>query len=284
MIAGRLGVRMQGRELFWALALVGALVAGMSVTSAAMLAVVGSSGCDADFRDAGCSGLISSFAPWEQAASTLIGLLWIIPTGLGALLGVGITAGEVEGGSAQLSWSLSPARIRWLLLRTLPVGLVLVLVLTVGSGFAEVASRARLLTDDPGFHDYHLRTALVPARGLLAFSVGLVAGAAIGRRLPALLVAIAFSTAITIGVILAFDVWHIRAATFVTNADLALDPGSYPMIPGTRSSFAGPGGDGVFAIPPADFWTWIPLEAAALVVVALVGWALAAGVVDRRRP
>jgi hypothetical protein len=211
-------------------------------------------------------------------------MLWIVPTGLGALLGVAITAGEVERGTARISWSLSRARIRWLVVRSLPVGFALVVLLTLAAGFAEAGVRTRLLTDEPGFADYQLRTALVPARGLLALAVGLAAGAIIGRVLPALLVAIAFGAALSIGMILAFDIWHVASATFVPYAQMALDPSSYPLIPGTRAGFAGPGGEGVLVIQPSAFWAWVPLEAGAMVIVATAIWALAAGFVERRSP
>lgn len=285
MMVLRIGIRMERRGLIWGGAVAAALAVGMVVTVAGMASVVGGTGCDADFILPGCGPLVWAFAPWERAAQNLIDLLWVLPLGMGALLGVGITAGEIEHRTAPISWSLSVRRIRWLMVRSLPVALALVVVLSVAAGFAELAERGRLVTDQPGFYDHQLRTMIVPARGLLAFAIGLAVGAAIGRTLPALLVALGFGTAITVGIGLLVDTWQVMAATVVPAGEMLHEPWlNYPLVAGSHSAFQGPEGASFWVIPTSEFWFWVPVEAGVFLVAAVAIWALAAGFVERRSP
>jgi len=279
----RVGLAMERSSLLWGSVLIALLSAGMLVTVVGMLVVVGDLGCSADFIGSRCAGLVEQFAPWENIAQGLTGLLWVLPTGLGALLGVGITAGEIERRSAQVSWTLAASRTRWLLVRAVPVALALFLILTVAAGFAEMVARGRLMTDDAGFHDYQLRSLLVPARGLLAFTIGLGVGAVIGRTMPALLVAVVFSAASTYGLLVLIDAWHLAAAFFVRMDDPLLNSGIYPLV---ASSSAGPGPDpqGLLLIPPSEYWVWVLREGGLLTLASLGAALIALGVVQRRSP
>lgn len=281
--AVRVGVGTERASLRWGAALIALLATAMVITVAGMAVVLGDVACDADFRRPGCPFLIPAFAPWEQTAQLLTGLLWVIPTALGALLGVGITAGEIERGSAQVSWPLARSRARWLLLRAAPVALVLVALLAVAASFAELTARARLMTDDAGFFDYQLRTVLVPLRGVLAFSIGLAIGAIFGRTLPALMVALVFSAAATVGLLALVQAWQVAAATVVPIGQLSVDNGSYPLVP-IAWAVAGPSGDSFLLIQASQFWVWVGREAALLLTVAVAGLFLAVGMVQRRSP
>lgn len=281
--AVRLGIGTEWASIRWGAALIALLAAAMLITVASMAVVLGDMACDADFRRPGCTFLIPAFAPWEQTAQLLIGLLWVVPTGLGALLGVAITAGEIERGAAQVSWPLARSRARWLLLRAAPVALILIVILGVAAGFAELTTRARLISDDVGFHDYQLRTALVPLRGVLAFSIGLAVGAIFGRTLPALMVALAFSAAVTVGLLGLVQAWQVGAATLVPIDQLSIDNGSYPLAP-IRSAVAGPRGDSFVLIEASEFWVWVGREAALLVTAGIAALFLAMRIVQRRSP
>lgn len=285
MMQARLGIAMERGSIFWGTALVGLLCVVMLVTAVGLTLVVGDSGCDADFSRPGCRALVSAWAPWESTAHMFIGLLWVIPTGLGSLLGVAITAGEIERRTAGISWSLARDRTRWPLLRATPVALVLVLVLAVAAAVAELTGRSRLMTDDLGLFDYQLRSLLVPARGLVAFGVGLAFGALIGRALPALLVALAFSAAITAGLLLLMDAWHMASATFVPFDAASRESATHPLIAGSGGGVSGPGGEeGYFMIPASEFWVWVSLEGAVLVLTAAIVGVLAIQVIRRTSP
>lgn len=276
MMAMTLGARMSRSQLSWTVLLAAAIGMGLAGT-----AFVFGSGfashqpCDADLVGSGCGELRSSLRSWYGVQQSLIGLLWILPTGIGALLGVGITAGELERRTAHLSWSLSTRRRRWLILRVLPTAAILVLVLTLCAGAAELVTRARLVTDQPGFTDYELRSALVPLRGLLAFFIGGAVGAQLGRTLPALLLAIALSAAATVGLQLLISDLHAGSATVVAMAEL--EPNQYPLII-DRSDLS------VGVIPVAAFGLWIALESAVFLAV-IAGIAIVAdAIVATRSP
>jgi hypothetical protein len=272
---------MERATLRWGTALSALIVAGMAVTVIGMISVVGGLECDADFTAQSCAALIYRFAPWQQAGSLLVASMWAIPVLLGALLGVAITAGELERRTAHVSWSLSTDRRRWLLFRAVPAGAFLVVVLGAGALGAELVTRTRLITDDPGFIDYQLRTALVPLRGLLAFAIAIAVGAQLGRVLPALLIAIVVPAAATAGLGILVDAWHLGSAQFVSFARLV--PDQYPLIvrPGETQW---PQGQGVMQIPIGDFGRWLAIETAAYLSVTAGSALVADGILAERSP
>lgn len=276
MMTMALGARMSRGQLLWATLLAAAISIALAGTALVFGAGFAShQPCDADLNGSGCGDLLASLRPWYGVQQSLVGLLWILPTAVGALLGVGITAGELERRTAQISWSLSGVRRRWLFLRLLPTAAALVVLLAVCAGAAELVTRARLVTDQPGFSDYELRSALVPLRGLLALFIGVAVGAQLGRTVPALLVAIAVSAALTVGLQVLISDWHAGSATVVAMADLA--PNQYPLI--VDRSDPSPG-----VIPASAFGLWVALESAVYAAV-IVGTAIVAdAIVAARSP
>lgn len=131
------------------------------------------------------SDLNSSYAAYAMAAMA------VLPFVGGVLLGVPLVAQEVEQRTAQLAWSLSGSRRRWLLARLAVVGAVLAGVLSVPALAAGLLEAARVPEVDPSvsFQDYGLRGPVVVARGLAALGLGVLAGVVVGRVLPALIVA-----------------------------------------------------------------------------------------------
>ncbi len=182
-------------RLFWRTARFEILIGvGISlVLTVAMLAI----GARLDeIRETACAGLptcddtafvevLTSFAQ-----PLLFGVL-LIPVVIGLLYGPALVGRELEQRTAPLSWSLVRSRVRWLLWRAFPPA-ALVTLLLVGPALAgdrlEVAAYPQF---DPAlsFNDVGSRGELVVLRGLLAFAVGVAAGAFFGRALPAVLLA-----------------------------------------------------------------------------------------------
>ena len=280
----RLGWRIQRSEFFWALAIIVALALGIAVTSVGMQSILAEDPvCAADLNQPACTGVIRRVAGWEQTLGSLVMLLWAVPIVLGSVVGVGVTAGELERGTARWSWALSRSRAHWLLVRVVPAALAVVALLSMLAFVAELGVRSRIGSADPGFNDYQLRSLLLPMRGLLSFVIGLFVGLGIGRSLPAVLVAMALGAAATMGHLLVAETWQLVEATFVTINDPALATNS-PMIVGTRAPFAGAQGDGLLIIPASAFWTWVLREAALMAIAIGAVLLFVRSLVDHRSP
>lgn len=134
-----------------------------------------------------------SMQAWEalrRDAERLGGVVALLPVVLAALLGAVLVSREVELRTDQLSWSLGPSRGRWLAARLLVVGvplLLLLLGLAIAANTLEAGSTMRV---DPraSLAAYGQRDIALVARGMAAFAVGVLVGAAVGRQLPAVLV------------------------------------------------------------------------------------------------
>lgn len=273
MMMMQLSLKASRSELLWALALSTAIAGGLGATALAFASMFsGHQPCNADLVGAGCAGLSEALRPWYSVQQLLVGLLWILPTAVGALLGVMITARELERRSAHISWAISTSRGRWLLLRVVAPAVILVALFSLCAGAAELVTRARLVTDQPGFIDYELRSVLVPLRGFLAFAIGIAIGAQVGRSLPALIVAIAMAGAVTVGLSILMDTWQAAFAVFVPLEELSGTQYPLPVFP---TQLEWPEGRGLMVIPVADFAHWIGFEAL-LYVVAISAWLLVA--------
>jgi hypothetical protein len=137
----------------------------------------------------------------EEFGGKIMAAMAIVPFVTGALLGVLVVAREIEQRTATLPWSLSGSRTRWLLRAALPLAALLLLLLTFLAFAATFLEAARTPGSDPAasLNDYGLRGPLIVFRGLLAFAIGVLTGALLGRVLPALIVA-------AVACILAFNV------------------------------------------------------------------------------
>jgi len=170
-----------------------------------------------------------------------------------------------------------------MLWRVLPMAVLLVVSLAALAGFGELVTRVRLMTDDPGFYDYQVRTLILPARGLLAFGIGLAVGALIGRSVPALVVALVLAAAVTVGALVAINTWQLASATLVLLDHPSWSTSEYPLVV-IRSAVTGPSGEGFPTIAVSEFWVWVLREAALLAagIVAVCLWAFR--IVERRSP
>jgi hypothetical protein len=279
----RLSIRLERSELLWSAAVVLIVAIGLALVAAMTTSLFAAhQPCDADFLGSGCGPLSSLMRPWSQTGQTLVGLLWLLPIVLGSLLGVAITAGELERRTAPLSWTLDGSRRRWLGLRLIPTTIALMALLTVAAVAAELLTRSRLVTDQPGFVDYQLRTAALPLRGALSLSIGFAVGALMGRVLLSLLIAIGFSVAALYGSLAVMDILHTRAATFVLLEDLTRN--AYPLIAASGRTIRSGLGEGVLQVPVSEFAFWISVEAAILLAATLTVGALGYLVIRRRSP
>ena len=124
-----------------------------------------------------------------EAQMVRLALAFIGPV-VGLLLGVPVVARELELRTTSLAWSLEGRRSRWLLSRALPM------LAGALAGFAVLAAAGSMLFDSmrsvddwPYLHELGSSGVALVARGVMAFGIALLAGAVIGRTMPALIVA-----------------------------------------------------------------------------------------------
>jgi hypothetical protein len=133
----------------------------------------------------------------------------ILPVFAALVLGVALIGREIERGTTTLAWTLGRSRRRWLLTRSLVVAVALLGVAMVAAAASGFAQQAETPTADlaRSFDRIEIRGPLVAVRALAAFSVAVLAGALLGRTLPALLLATVAVAALSLGVDRGMDVW-----------------------------------------------------------------------------
>jgi len=142
-----------------------------------------------------------------------------LPVLAGLVVGIAIVGRELERGTATLAWSLGRSRRRWLLGRVAAIGAA-VLVLAALMALAEAARKAAAHPGEDLVHSFNEIDAngfVAAVRGLAAFGVGILAGALMGRVLPALLLAGTVMVGCVIGVNMALETW-VRGEAVVLGA------------------------------------------------------------------
>lgn len=128
--------------------------------------------------------IAGSEAGYAKAGLGLVGPI------VGLILGVPIVAREVELRTTSLAWSLTPHRGRWLLSRLLPMLALaaagFVVLGWVGSGLFEAMEVGPV---QPSLTEVASQGPTLVARGLMALGIAVLAGAVIGRTMPAFLIA-----------------------------------------------------------------------------------------------
>jgi hypothetical protein len=247
-------------------------------------------------------------------AGPVFSALLFLPFLAGLIAGVPIVARELEMGTAQTAWFLWPSRMRWLGRKLLPV--LVVLGLTVG-----FAAAAAVLLDTtqpaPNVLNSTSQGPILVARAFAAFGGGLLVGAAIGRSLPAFLIA---------AVLCAVVGWAAEDARFGWLRDRAIPISQetwyrahysfgyfwrtpegelIPWVDDTIYSRVPPGAMEQTEDPDSgpEHWLethgyslvprgvtreiingWVPIEVGAMSLIGLVGIAGTAVIVNRRRP
>lgn len=156
-----------------------------------------------------CQAILEDFYQTQSVATNLMNVAWAAPFGLGVILGAPVVAREIDGGTAELVWSLSQSRVMWLLRRIAFVALfalALLAVLATTSELLAAAIHQRDLAEDFAF--FGQRGLPVVARGAGAIMIGLLVGALIGRVLPAVLVSALVIGLVFVGLSLAHDRWN----------------------------------------------------------------------------
>ena len=151
--------------------------------------------------EAACELRVTAYNEVDQHATELLGFGTVLPVLAGILLGVAVVGRELESGTASLAWTLSRSRRRWYLTRAVLLALILGGILFVPGLAANFLEHARQPLVDPGssFADGGERGPVFALRGLLTYALAVVAGAVLGRQLPAVIVTIALTLAVFIG-------------------------------------------------------------------------------------
>lgn len=128
--------------------------------------------------------------------SKILAAMAILPIAVGLLGGVPIVGREIEAGTAQFSWAISPSRQRWLLRQMV----VVVLILAIGVALAAFATQAlestrRAFLPALPFENVGLYGPIVLARMFAALMIGVFVGALTGRTLPAFIIGALIMTA-----------------------------------------------------------------------------------------
>lgn len=321
----RLGYRQQRWELI--LTLVGtAIVAGVMLWFANTLTVMvaANPGClppsDAG-ASAACGPVLEEYYGTQGWADQLLAFSFAAPFGMGVLLGAPLVAREIDGGTAQLAWTLSRSRAWWLLRRIAFVAVVVGVLLGVLAVTSEILAAALWPQSDLA-HDFTYagrRGWLIVARGMGALGIGLLVGALIGRVLPAILASALVIGLAFVALSLLQDRWLESEAVIWDQATEVLAPGSMYLASGLRTTegtvytwseantrgldasyideqgrmFASEadmtagralGTDIAFVIPGSRYPEVTAREGAVAGGVGLVALALSAAVVRRRRP
>ncbi|MDQ6793777.1 MAG: ABC transporter permease [Chloroflexota bacterium] len=163
---------------------------------ASRLDAVGFSAACIDRTGAGvppsCERLAQTFYDLASSeASPIQSFIVIVPFIAAILLGVTVVGREVERGTTRLAWSLAPSRRRWLLARLVPIAVLI----AVGTYALGVAADRLLGASEPdidtanAFAMFGFRGVALAARVFFVFALAVLVGTAMGRVMPAVIVA-----------------------------------------------------------------------------------------------
>jgi hypothetical protein len=216
--SARLTLRIHRAEVLAAVALVLSVVLAIIIVTARLISV-GPSECLLRSNDPSCQTVLDAFYRIRyDEASWLLGVgAGLFPVVIGLILGVPIVGRELEMRTAHLAWSLSASRVRWLLQRLLPMFGVLLACLSV----VAMLEVLLLWTSSPGtfiprMDQLGSQGPTFVGRGIMAFGLATLAGALLGRTLPAFLLsamvaislALAGSTALAAGLAHEWAIWR----------------------------------------------------------------------------
>ncbi len=145
--------------------------------------------------DDACQLKQQAFYEVDQRATLVLALGAALPVLAGILVGVAVVGRELEAGTASLAWTMGRSRRRWYLTRALLLAAILGVVLSLPAFAAEFLEHARQPHVDPwsSFNDSGIRGPVLVLFGLLTYAIAVVAGAVLGRQLPALIVTLALT-------------------------------------------------------------------------------------------
>lgn len=149
---------------------------------------------DCDFFDPNlaCRAAGQRFSGTFSTAEIIIRNTWLAGFGVGLVLGVPLVAREIDHGTAQLAWTMSRSRVRWLIGRVAFAALVAIVLSGAIAVTTEILATA-MLRDIDLSRDFNLhgnRGPLIAGRAMLGLGAGVLVGAILGRQLPALLLGV----------------------------------------------------------------------------------------------
>jgi hypothetical protein len=261
-----------------------------------------------------CDGPVRAFGQInEEEAGKIFAAMAVLPFAVGLLGGVTLVGRELEARTAQTAWALAASRARWFFRQLWPILLVLGVSVTFAAVAASVLEATRTTFHSWVFSDLGLHGPLVVARAFAALGLGLLAGAALARTLPAFIVGAILAAALMYGAGMTRQAWVTTQPRVVVDAAVYNDPIGFDGLL-FEQGWRTPGGTllsetEATALAPVDGSTdpyewlvdrgyevvqfgvtterlggWEPLEIGGF---ALIGLALILGtvaIVDRRRP
>ena len=211
----RVWTRLQRFELVAAAFIAGVLAVSAVLVRARLDAAGVTPDCwDAWFSSGGigvgaCEGPVQAFLGInEEEAGKIMASMALLPLAIGVFLGVPVVAREIEGGTAPAIWALARSRSRWLARRLVPPVVVAVGLLTALAVGSEVLWNGREPWEPAlRFGDVGLHGPVIVAKGLAAMGLAVLAGAVIGRTLPAVIVTAVLAVALFLGAGIAQGTW-----------------------------------------------------------------------------
>jgi hypothetical protein len=144
-----------------------------------------------------CADPVRSFLEInESEAGKIFAAMAVLPFAVGLLGGVTLVGRELEARTAQTAWGLAASRRRWFVRQVWPILVVIGVTVTFAAVAATLLESARDVFPSFPFEDFGLYGPLVVARAFAALGLGLLAGAVMGRTLPALIVGVVLSIGI----------------------------------------------------------------------------------------
>jgi len=202
------------------------LLASYLTVLACRVSALGIGACQAPgVQPAGCLDLLRELDRLDREISLGQILVGILPVFAAIVIGVALIGREIERGTTVLAWTVGRSRRRWLLSRGAIIGIA-VFALAMVVGFASgIAHQSEVPTMDlaNSFERIEVRGPIVAVRAVAAFALSVLAGALLGRTLPALLVAIVAVAAISLGVDRAMDCWARAQAVPLVQPDFRAD-------------------------------------------------------------
>jgi len=246
---------------------------------------------------ANCPGLVDGYCWSDDAAGQLAqkivrfniyqyGLV-VFPALAGAFIGCPLVAREIENGTHRLAWTQGVTRMRWFLVKLAYVTFPL-LVGAAAVGVLEIILINHLGTGANHWDFFDQQAPMTVAATLFALSLGVAAGALVGRSVPAMAVTLFAFVVVRIGLAQIARPNYMTAVVYTTH-DLAgynsaayptawwLDPPSYYGSSGqllSNGGLAGPGQRVSYVVQhfqPGDrFWTFQTIESVILTCLALI--------------
>jgi hypothetical protein len=189
----RLTLRMHRFELI-AISLFTLILVVAAYWVAGRLDAVGYGPCmTAQAPSANCDLLGQEFYSIDNSqASPVASLIVILPYVAGLFLGAPIVARELERGTTRLAWSLEPSRLRWYVVRALPIVAIVVGLAFVAGIAADRLFAARMPGADVAnsFDLFGSRGVLIAGQAFVLATGALALGSVVGRLLPTVILAL----------------------------------------------------------------------------------------------